>query len=111
MQTAGLRRLVRVSGDLQFTDGGPPWLVRATLLRHLAKDQAELERQTQSSGLDWTIVRPTRLTNGELTGVYRAEAGKMPAAAKAISRPDVAHFLLGIVERSEHLREIVGLAR
>jgi hypothetical protein len=38
-----------------------------TLLRHLSKDQTELERVTQSSALDWTIVRPARLTHGALT--------------------------------------------
>src|SRR6185503_10832684 len=68
MPTAGVRRLVIVSGDLQFPDGGAPWLLRTTLLRHLVRDQAELERVTQASALDWTIVRPTRLTNGDLTG-------------------------------------------
>jgi putative NADH-flavin reductase len=111
MQAVGLRRLVIVSGDLQFPSGGPPWLVRVTLLRHLAKDQAELERVTRSSALDWTIVRPTRLTDGAGAGTYRAEAGKMAAGAKAISRSDVAHFLLGAAERGEHVRQVVGLAR
>jgi putative NADH-flavin reductase len=111
MQAAGLRRLVILSGDLQFPTGGAPWLMRATLLRHLSQDQAELERHTQSSDLDWTIVRPARLTNRELTGVCRAEEGRMPVSAKAISRLDVAHFLLGTAERGEHARRIVGLAR
>lgn len=111
MQAAGLRRLVIVSGDLQFPGGGPPWLLRVTLLRHLSRDQAELERVTQSSSLDWTIVRPARLTNGDPTSAYRAEEGRMPAGAKAISRHDVAHFLLGTAERGERVRQIVGLAR
>jgi hypothetical protein len=34
----------------------------------------------------------------------------MPAGAKAISRFDGAHFMIGAVERGEHVREIVGLA-
>src|SRR5262249_32517580 len=59
MRASGVRRLLVISGDLQFPDAGMPIpLLRATLLRHLAKDQAELERVTQASGLDWTIVRP-----------------------------------------------------
>jgi putative NADH-flavin reductase len=111
MRATGLRRLVIVSGDLQFPDGGPPWLVRATLLRHLARDQLELEQLTRSSGLDWTIVRPTRLTNGGLTRVYRAEEERLPRGAKAISRLDVAHFLLRAMERGESIGRIVGLAR
>jgi putative NADH-flavin reductase len=111
MENAGVRRLVIISGDLQFPSGGPPWLLRATLLRHLVDDQAELERRTQASALDWTIVRPSRLTNGELTSAYRSEVGRMPAAAKAISRSDVAHFLVGAAESGGHVREIIGLTR
>jgi putative NADH-flavin reductase len=100
-----------VSGDLQFPDGGnAPALVRATLLRHLARDQAEMERATQSSDLDWTIARPTRLTNGPLTGAYRRDEGRLPPGGKKISRADVAHFLLDAAERAAHLRQIVGLA-
>jgi hypothetical protein len=85
-------------------------VMRATLLRHLDPDQAELERVTRASGLDWTIARPTRLTHAE-AGTYRAEVGRLPPRAKGISRADVAHFLLGAVERGDHVREIVGLAR
>ncbi len=109
---AGVRRLLILSGDVQFPDGGPLMaLLRATLLRHLARDQGEMERVTRSSGLEWTIVRPTRLTNGALTGAPRAEVGHLPRGAQGISRADVAHFLLGAAERGEHVREVVGLSR
>jgi putative NADH-flavin reductase len=91
MAAAGKRRLLIISGDVMFPGGGP--------------------MVTQSSGLDWTIVRPTRLTNGPLTGEYRAEAGVLPRRAKGISRADVAHFLLGAAERGDHVGQIVGLAR
>jgi putative NADH-flavin reductase len=111
MAERGVRRFLAVSGDLQFPGAGPPWLMRVSLLRHLSRDQAEMERVIQSTGLDWTIVRPTRLTNGALTGAYRAEDGQLPSRARAISRSDVAHFLLGSVERGEHARQVVGLAR
>src|SRR5262249_7516999 len=106
------RRLLLISGELQFPDAGAmAALMRATLLRHLSKDQAELERAARSSGLDWTIVRPTRLTDGALSGTYRAEEGRLPRGPGSISRADVAHFLLGAAERGEHVRAIVGLAR
>jgi putative NADH-flavin reductase len=111
MEGAGVRRLLAVSGDLQFPGAGPPWLLRVTLLRHLSRDQAEMERVMQATPLDWTIVRPTRLTNGALTGAYRTEEARLPFRARAISRADVAHFLLGAGEGSEHVRQIVGLGR
>lgn len=111
MTSAGVRRVLFISGDLMFPDGGPPALLRVTLLRHLAKDQAEMERVVRASELDWTLVRPTRLTNGPFTGEQRFEVGAMPRAPRGISRADVADFLLGAAERGDHLREIVGLAR
>jgi putative NADH-flavin reductase len=112
MQAAGVRRLLIVSGDIQFEGQGPLLaLMRATLLRQLARDQAALERATTSSDLDWTIVRPTRLTNGALTRAYRAEPDRLPTPARGISRADVAHFLLAAAERGEHVRRVVGLAR
>jgi uncharacterized protein YbjT (DUF2867 family) len=111
MERARLSRLLVISGDLQFVDSGAPWLVRVTLLRHLSKDQAAMEKAIQSSALDWTIVRPTRLTNGDLTGVYRVETGNLPPGAKPISRRNVAHLLLATAERGEHVHQVVGLAR
>src|SRR5258708_4232470 len=42
-----------------------------TLLRNTLDDQGELEKQIAASELDYTIVRPARLTNGSATGTYR----------------------------------------
>jgi putative NADH-flavin reductase len=67
-----------------------------------------------SSGLDWTIVRPPRLTHGPLTGRYAVAVGRMPpgaGATAAISRADLAHLLLEEVERGAHVGHIVGVAR
>jgi putative NADH-flavin reductase len=112
MATAGVSRLVIMSGDLMFPNGGmAPLLVRVLLLRYLAKDQAELERATTATSLDWTIVRPTRLTDGALTKEYRAERDRLPDRARSISRADVAHFLITAAEQRDHVQQIVGLAR
>jgi len=51
------------------------------------------------------------LTNGPLTRRYRVADGELPRRGIRISRADVAHFLLGELERGAHLRQIVGLAR
>jgi putative NADH-flavin reductase len=70
-----------------------------------------MERIVVASGLDWTIVRPPRLTNGPLTGRYRVENGRLPgrSALASISRADVAHFLLSELENRTHLQHIVGV--
>jgi uncharacterized protein YbjT (DUF2867 family) len=100
-----------VSAALLFERAGfVAWLLRKTLLRNVADDSAEMERAVMSSDLDWTIVRPPRLTNGRRSEHYAVDDDRLPAGGRAISRADVAHFLLGEVEHGEHVRRIVGIA-
>jgi hypothetical protein len=66
----------------------------------VAEDQTEMERVVTGSGLDWTIIRPPRLTNGPLTGHYQIEVNRMPRPRLAVSRADVAHFLLDEANRA-----------
>ena len=64
------------------------------LLRHKYRDMAAMEQVIRASGLDWTIVRPVQLANGALTQHYRIGAdGKIPDGT-AISRADVADFIV-----------------
>jgi putative NADH-flavin reductase len=51
----------------------------------------------KSSGLDWTIVRAPRLTNGPRLGNYRVGWVGVNASTK-ISRSDLADFILTQVE-------------
>ena len=71
---------------------------------------AEMERVVMASGLDWTIARPPKLTNGPLTENYQVEDGRMPHGRIWISRADVAHFLLGELEGDAHTRQVIGMA-
>jgi putative NADH-flavin reductase len=79
-------------------------------LRDVASDSREMKRMVMESGLEWTIARPPRLTLGPCTGRYRTDDDRLPPGARAVSRADVAHFLLGEVERPAHVRRIVGMA-
>lgn len=111
MQAEGLRRLLVISMGALFPDAGIVGaLLRNTMLRNIAEDSREMEHIVMSSGLDWTIGRPPRLTNGQLTAQYRIEDNRLPRGSKSLARADVAHFLLSEVERGEHVHKIVGLA-
>lgn len=112
MQATGVRRLLVVGVAVLFeNDGVLSAIARRTFLRNVARDHAEMERIVSASGLDWTIARPPRLTNGALTRAYGAADGRMPPGASlTISRADVADFLLDELEHPAHLRRIVGLA-
>jgi uncharacterized protein YbjT (DUF2867 family) len=63
-----------------------------------------------SSGLEWTIVRPPRLTNRPLTGRYRVAYGQNLRRGLFVSRADVAHFMLRALEDPASVHQAVGIA-
>jgi putative NADH-flavin reductase len=114
MQTTGVRRLLIVGVAALFPDIGTfGRVVRNTLLRNIADDSAEMERIVKATRLDWTIVRPPRLTNGARTGHYGVADDHLPCGAgwnATVSRADVAHFMLDELEQPGHMRRVVGIA-
>jgi putative NADH-flavin reductase len=111
MQSTGMRRLLIVSAAILFEDLGLlAALLRRTLLRNVVIGSGEMERIITASDLDWTIVRPPRLTNGKLTARYQIADNRFPPGKRTLSRADVAHFLLDELERGAHVRQIVGQA-
>jgi putative NADH-flavin reductase len=69
-------------------------VARGTLLRHPMADHRAQERLLAASDLDYTIVRPPRLTDGPATGTYRVLPDALPSSSRRISRADVADFML-----------------
>ncbi|WP_221568670.1 NAD(P)-dependent oxidoreductase [Alkalihalobacillus sp. TS-13] len=65
------------------------------LLHNVVADHESKEAVVKKSRLNWTIVRPPRLTNGRKTGVYRSgEDIKPQSLILTISRADLADFML-----------------
>lgn len=112
MQRVRVRRLIVISSSLVCSQSGWLTVVAArTLLRHVANDQRAMEKLITQSDLDWTVLRPGRLSDGVLTGRYtvsRASAG-VPVSHAAMSREDLAHMMLDTVERGANINEIVWL--
>jgi len=71
------------------------------LLRHMYADLREMERLVKDSSLDWTIVRPPRLTNKPVTGRYRFSINSFLKNCLSISRADVAHFMINNISNKE----------
>jgi putative NADH-flavin reductase len=110
MDRAGVARLAIISAAVLFPLRGPVYAFFRWFLRHHARDLAAMEHQVQDSRLAWTIARPGRLV--ESSGdEHRAAVGAFPANGRTISFRAVAAFLVGAVERTSHVHEIVGLAR
>lgn len=82
------------------------YVLHPLLLKSAFADKEKAEELIRQSKVDWTIVRPGRLTDARLTAKYRAG----PDAAKGrwfprVSRADVADFMLHALERNEHVRQ------
>lgn len=110
MKAAGVRRLLVVSAAVLFEKAGFfVWLARQTFLRNVSEDATAMEAVFMGSGLDWTISRPPRLSNGPHSREYRLADGYLPAGRRVVSRNDVADFLLDEVEHDAHVHRIVGM--
>jgi putative NADH-flavin reductase len=130
MQAAGTRRIVVVSaapigtvpspgrpsppkhdpGDGFFVRHllGP--IVKAALRSHYA-DLAGMEDVLRDSGLEWTAVRPPRLTNKPATGHYRTAVGQNVRGGVLISRADVAGFMLDLAARPDTAGQVLAIAK
>jgi putative NADH-flavin reductase len=129
MDCARVRRLVVISaapvGVVPSThqphppryDPGDDLLMRyllSPLIRRLFgplyTDLAAMEDLLRDGSLDWTSVRPPRLTNGPLTRTYRTAIESNVRHGLFISRRDVAHLMLTVLQRRETVRHAVGVA-
>jgi putative NADH-flavin reductase len=101
MKEQGVKRAYFISASALEISPVMPFFARFAakyilqrLLRHMYADQREMERLVKESGLDWTIIRPPRLTNKPLTGKYRFSINDWLKNSLTISRADLAHFMI-----------------
>ena len=129
MQGAGVRRLIVVSAAPIGTipspgrphpprhDPGDGFIIRyladpivKRALREHYADLARMEDVLRASDLDWTAVRPPRLTDKPVTGRYRTAYDQNLRRGVFVSRADVAQYMLSVLDNSETFRRTVGIA-
>ena len=96
---AGVERLVFcTSAGVEARDPGEvlPYrlIAKPLFLQRAYDDMTVAEDVIRSSGLEWTLVRPARLTNRPGGRPYRVSARFRPPGGTAIPRADVAAFML-----------------
>jgi uncharacterized protein YbjT (DUF2867 family) len=84
-------------------------LTKAALRKPYA-DLALMEDILRDSGLDWTVIRPPRLTDKLLTGTYRTAHGQNLRRGLLISRADVAHLMLHVLDDFDSIKRTIGIA-
>lgn len=110
MTKTGVDRIVLVSAAVLFPEKGITFTFFRWLLRHIARDLETAEDIVRSTPLDWTIVRPPRLTNSPEVK-FRIARDSLPRNGRVASFRSVAAFMIDAVEQQSHVRELVGLAR
>ncbi len=129
MQGAGVRRVVVVSAAPVSTvalpgrpapakrDPGDGFFMRYLLgpaikaaLKSVYVDLALMEDELRQSGLDWTAVRPPRLNSKPLTTTSRTALGMNVRGGVVVSRADVAHLMLAVLNQPETIGRTVGIA-
>lgn len=115
MQAAGVSRLITVTGiGAGRSRSALSSLERLAQQAVLGRPYADKDRQEamiMDSPLDWTIVRPTLLTNG----ASRTPAQVLDDPAQwrngMVTRQQVARVLLDLVEQGTHIRSDVVVTR
>ena len=84
-------------------------MIKTVLRKHYA-DLALMEDILRDSGLDWTVMRPPRLTDKPLSRTYRSAYGQNLRGGLTISRADVADLMLRVLEQPESINQAIGIA-
>jgi putative NADH-flavin reductase len=129
MEATGVRRIVVVSAAPVSTvpspgnpkppkhDPGDGFFMRhlfsplgKVMLGKIFADLAVMEDDLRASGLDWTAVRPPQLTDKPLTAGYRTAYGQNLHGGFRVSRADVAHLMLRVIDEPESVKQAIGIA-
>ncbi|EDL62467.1 NAD(P)-dependent oxidoreductase, partial [Bacillus sp. SG-1] len=74
-----------------------------------AEDHLRAYLMLKSSDVNWTVVCPTYLPDGERTGVYRTEKEILPEGGKSISIYDTADYAYSLIQQEESYCTRIGI--
>lgn len=116
MKAGGVKRIVTIgtAGILQSRNDVEKLRYQAgdsnRRLTFAAEEHHKAYDMLRESGLDWTIVCPTYLPDGESVGGYRIMRDYLPADSKQISVGDTAAYAYGELMEEKHVEHRVGIA-
>lgn len=117
MNKAGIKRLMCISAGALYTNKEMGFFVKALtklvlqkILKNPYADMRLMESEVEKSNLDWTILRPARLTNNPLTGKYRVAVNSHNKYPFSISRADLAVYMLNIMDTPPTFKAKVEIA-
>jgi putative NADH-flavin reductase len=110
MASRGVSRLVATSayGLVATRPYGLASLVRGVFRKTFA-DQLNADNLIEATGLDWTVVRATRLTKGPAKGPPRQSTELFTQGPYSVARIAYAAALLDLAEGDSHGRQVLNI--
>ena len=101
MKETGVTRLLCLSAIAVEIPPRSSWLIRFVtrhilqrIFRYMYADMVRMEALLRESELNWTVIRPPRLTNGKERDSYRTTINEPIRNPSKISRADLAHYIV-----------------
>jgi len=69
------------------------------------------ESEVEGSDLDWTIIRPPRLTSKPATGTYRTAIDRNLRSGLSVTRADLAAYMLSLISDPATIGKHVAIAQ
>jgi putative NADH-flavin reductase len=117
MKNKGIKRAFFISAAAIEISPVQSFLVRLVtkyivqkLFGHGYADQRIMEKLIKEGDANWTIMRPPRLTNKPVTGLYRFAINKFLKNCLVISRADVAHFMINNISNEATYKTTIEIA-
>lgn len=116
MEAEGVKRIITIGTAGILNSRLSPGLLRyqggdsKRQLTFAAEEHEKAYKTLEQSGLDWTIVCPTYLPDGEPKGYFRFEENYLPEDGKEITAGDTALFAYEQLESDDFLKSRVGIA-
>ncbi|MCA0754321.1 NAD(P)H-binding protein [Paenibacillus sp. N4] len=115
MQRLGVRRLVTIGTAGILQSAAEPDLLRyqssetKRTNHEAAMEHEQVYRELLLAELDWTIVCPTRLVQGEPKAAYRVQRDRLPDGGSQITFADTAAFAVAEYFERKHIGRRVGV--
>ena len=116
MKKKGVRRAffisasaIEISPVLPFYARFAAKYILQKLLKYMYGDLRIMEKLVKETDLDWTIMRPPRLTDKPVTSDYRFAMNSFLKNSLSISRADVAHFMINNITNETTYRTTIEI--
>ncbi|WP_195782344.1 NAD(P)-dependent oxidoreductase [Priestia megaterium] len=116
MKSEGIQRIITIgtAGILQSRSTPQSMRYQLRESKHksvrAAKEHHEVYNMLKQSRLEWTIVCPTYLSDGESIGKYRVDYDFLPEGGTEISVSDTAEFTFSQTKSNDYIKSRVGIA-